>query len=286
MGTFRGPGGKAGGSWVNGNVVSCAIGGCTNRPTVLASGGWGGSGLPSALALDATRVYWTGAMPPTGLTAGGAVLSCSLGGCGSSPSVLASGVDDPTGVAVSGDSILWTEYDVGSVVSCPLTGCTAAPASVSSSQGGPTAIIADASGIYWVNYNGSLKRCASPSCTGGPTTLWVGQGTEAAITALAADNTNLYWTNGNPLATGSVFQCAKSNCAATAIALASERSSPMGIAVDATDVYWIEGGIYKCAIGGCGGNPTFVAAASGPAIAVDGAHIYASTSNEILVIDK
>lgn len=50
----------------------------------------------------------------------------------------------------------------------------------------------------------------------------------------------------------------------------------MGIAVDATDVYWVESEIYKCAIGGCGGSPTRVAPGLvvANAIALDASHIY------------
>ena len=50
----------------------------------------------------------------------------------------------------------------------------------------------------------------------------------------------------------------------------------MGIAVDATDVYWVEDQLYKCAIGGCGDTPTAVAPGRGvgSAIALDATHIY------------
>lgn len=291
-GTVTGPGGKSGYSWADGQVMRCALGGCGNKPTILASGWWYPGGLPvvtSALTIDATRVYWAGAAPTLlpGQSAGGAVLSCAIGGCGCAPTVIASGVDDPTGVSVSGSGVFWTEYDVGQIVSCPITGCVQSPASLSSSQVGPTAVLADASGIYWVDINGSLKRCGDAACAGGPTTLWAGQGTEAQTEALASDDANLYWTNGNPAGTGSVFQCAKSNCAATAVALASGRSSPMGIASDGTDVYWSESGsIYKCAVGGCGGGPSVFAAAGGPAVAVDANHVYATTTESVLVFNK
>jgi hypothetical protein len=130
-------------------------------------------------------------------------------------------------------------------------------------------------------------RCALPDCAGGPTMLWEGQGTEAQTIGLAADSANLYWTNGNPAGTGSVFQCAKPDCTQTARALATGRNSPRGIAADGTNVYWSEEGIYRCAVGGCNGAPTLVAPdAGGQAIALDSTHLYATTDQEILVMSK
>jgi hypothetical protein len=70
------------------------------------------------------------------------------------------------------------------------------------------------------------------------------------VDGLAVDATNVYWsTNG-------VDQCAINNCATTQTQLANN-GAVFGIAVDATSVYWVSfNGAMKCAIGGCGGNPT------------------------------
>ena len=270
--------------------MSCAIGGCGNKPTILASGWWQAGGIavvPAALAIDSSRVYWTGeatahVKPPSP----GVILSCAIGGCGCAPTAIASNVDDPTGVAVANDVVYLTQYSVGLVGSCSAGGCGASATNLASSQVGPTGIVVDATGLYWTNTNGGLMRCTLPDCAGGPTKLWAGQGTEAQTTGLAVDAVNLYWTNGNPGDTGSVFQCAKSNCAAAAMALASGRNSPRGIAVDGTDVYWSDDdNVYKCAIGGCNGAPTLVGA-GGPAVALDATHVYATGAGQIFVIDK
>jgi len=69
--------------------------------------------------------------------------------------------------------------------------------------------------------------------------------------------------------------CTAGRCAVT---LASDQTGD-GIAVDSANVYWtnvVAGTVMKCAIGGCGGNPTKVATGqvSPRAIAVDAANVY------------
>ena len=61
----------------------------------------------------------------------------------------------------------------------------------------------------------------------------------------------------------------------------SGRANPFAIAIDATDIYWVEqtesGAVLRCPLGGCGaGGPvTMASGQEGPAaIAVDSAAVY------------
>ncbi len=261
--------------YVGGQVMECAIGGCGNNPTILGSGWTGGEpeGMiptPSGLTIDATSVYWSAALT----SFGGDVLSCAIGGCGCQPTVRAK--VGASGLTVAAGAIYMTEYYPNLVTICPVAGCTGAAATFAVSQGGPKGITHDDTHAYWIDDYGALFGCPLGGCgDAAPSALITPTATDSA--ALAVDNTNLYWTNGDPSGLGSVQQCVKTNCAATVTTLASGRSGPLGIAVDATDVYWVEdGSVYRCTIGGCGGSPTTVAATSGQAIAVDATHIYVS----------
>ncbi len=268
-------------------VVKCAVGGCGNRPTVLATlslptpfpsaiaGGIPTS--PSALAVDATNVYWTEQT---------AVRACAIGGCGCSPTTIATGVNQPPGVAAAAGSAFWTVWAhgapyTGTVETCPITGCVGGPTILAHAQGGPLGLVSDGTDVSWVDTyanNGSLMMCPVGGCNGAPTQLWASTGvTGGNPIGVVGDATRLYWTNGGP---GSVMECQKADCPGTLITLASGRNRPSGIAVDGADVYWREDNVYKCAIGGCNGTPTLVATASidqfswDAALALDSTRVY------------
>jgi len=277
-------------SW-GAQVLRCAATGCGNRPTVLVTyppldgvGAVGGLPVaPSALAVDATNVYWTDAH---------SVRACAIGGCGCSPTSLASGLIQPPGVAAAAGRVFWTVWtsgspDTGDVGSCPVAGCAgASPTLLATAQGGAQGVAADDSDVYWLDTSagaGSVLRCPVGGCDGGPTELASDQGNPIAV---ALDATNVYWTS--PV--GSVVQCSKADCPGTIVTLASgrgadDRNGPSGIAVDSSYVYWRESNIYRCAIGGCGNAPTLVATASSSpyqwdaTLAVDATRVYWTQHN-------
>jgi hypothetical protein len=243
---------------VGAQVLECAVTGCDNRPTVLASidGAGGIPHAPSALAIDANNVYWTTST---------SVQSCGIAGCGCAPKTIASGLSQPPALTVAGGRVYWSVWANGSpftgqIESCPSGGCASAPALLAGALGGPLGLAVDTTDVYWVNTyaSGSLMECALGGCDAGPTTLWSADGGATQSTAVVVDATNLYWTNGGQ---GTVMQCAKANCASTVIALASGQANPSGIAIDPGFVYWRTSNVYRCAIGGCGNSPDLVATA-------------------------
>ena len=273
--------------YVGAQVLRCAITGCGNAPTVLASLPPSGPTpfllVPSTLTLDATKVYWAD---------GTSIRSCAKTGCDCTPTILAA-AQSTTGVAVTSSTLFFTEHDVGEVATCSIGGCPGAPTLLATSQVGPTGIALDTTDVYWTT-NSTVVRCSLGGCNGVLDTLWHGQTVvQANTTGIAVDATNVYWTNAQPFNLGSVMQCAKANCAGTLVTLAAARTEPLGIAVDGENVYWTESaGVMKCAIGGCTNSPTVLASSGSPAIALDGAHAYftqpgsTTTDGRIMMIAK
>jgi hypothetical protein len=266
LGDVEGGGGKLGNSYANGQVKKCAIAGCNNSPTILAAGlGQGGMyPPPGGITVDSENVYFA---------ANGGVLSCAISGCGCQPTIRMPAIG-ASAVTVACTGVYASEYSNDVIAFCGPGGCASTgPAMFATSVGGPLGITHDTANVYWIDINGILRGCPLGGC--GPSGAVALINPEyAGSQAIAVDAENLYWTNGNP-DVGSVQQCRKTDCAASVITLASGRNAPTGIAVDATDVYWVEGGsVYRCAIGGCGGNPATATTAGGQGIAVDATHIY------------
>lgn len=92
---------------------ACVDGGCApvtiaaNQPTV------------SAIALDATNVYWVTE------TAAGGIYQCPLGGCAGAPVPLIAGRDRPHGLTIAGGNVYWTESGTKGITRCVPATCDA-----------------------------------------------------------------------------------------------------------------------------------------------------------------
>jgi hypothetical protein len=247
---------------LGGQVMRCALAGCGNRPTPI--GGADDSWLPRSVALDDDAVYWTN---------GESVVSCPKTGCGCAPQAVLT-FDAPMEIAVHGSTVFFTDLSLTNVGSCPVTGCGTTPTILATRPVGPDGIVTDDASVYWTTGGWGVLTCGLGGCDGGPDTLWFPEFGETNTTGITVDATNVYWTN-TIVSTGSVMQCAKNDCGGTLVTLATGRNDPRGVTVDGTDVYWAEENDFvKCAIGGCGGEPTTIASTQGIAVAVDSTNVY------------
>lgn len=252
-------------------VKRCAVTGCGGTPTVLSPGGVQTGG---GFWVDAAGFFWTD-------TTLGRVVQCPLTGCGAE-TVLASGLDHPSYLALDATSVYWTiGGSSGSVWKCPRSGCVGAPTELAALQEKPVSLVVDGANLYWANITtGSVVTCPIGGC-GLPTVLGTTPGPQPYTYNIAVDATNVYWTGQN---SGVVMKCAKAGCGGTPTVLASGQQLPHGIATDGTNVYWVNrsngtansGTIQKCAVGGCAGGPTTIASGQDTPskIAVDGTKVY------------
>lgn len=210
-----------------GSVMECAIGGCSETPTPLAtmlSSPWGiaalgtdvyvgvyssspiqaipivpgtatalattSTGEPAGVAVDASNAYWVA-------PGGGTVNKCSLGGCGANSTTLASGLMFPSFIALDAGNVYWTdETSGGAVMKCAKTGCSNSPETLASG-GTPAGIFVYNGTVYWADSSptGGVFSCAAGGCNMVPTTV-VNSG---AATNVVVDSTHVYW-----IASGSI----------------------------------------------------------------------------------
>lgn len=122
-------------------------------------------------------------------------MMCAIGGCGGNPTVIASGLDSPLGLAV--DSNNQRERVLGQsgrrqrhVVRDRWVRPVPSDAGFGAKRA--TLVAVDSTDIYWTNaFAGTVMRCSLPGC-GSMTTIASGQEYGFFI---ALDATRVYWGN-------------------------------------------------------------------------------------------
>jgi hypothetical protein len=209
-------------------VMSVPLGG--GVATTFASIGASGGGITNfaPIALDDTSVYW-------GDYVGNLWKESLSGGAATN---LASG-EAPWGIAVDATNVYWNATETGLILSVPLDGGT--PTTLSSGWYSAEQIVVNATSVFWTNYVASGGTLMSVPLGGGvATTIATGQNAPNAW-FLTKDSTSLYWTGFESTTSGgSVLSVPLGGGTPTTIF--GGASEPLGVAVDATSVYWADCG--------------------------------------------
>jgi hypothetical protein len=238
---------------------------------------------PIGIAVNDAGLFWA-------TWGGDTILQLPLPLSGSAPyapNAIASAQKYPTGIAIGGSIVCWTnENSAGSVVD--IVPGAAAPLTLASSLPDPFGIATDGATIYWSNLGyptngGSVVEV--PVGGGNVTTLASGLDNPRGV---AIDATSVYWAEAGADASGDANGAMRSvpRSGGPPATLASNQLSPVAVAVDATRAYWAnagsgagssDGAILAVPLGG--GTPTTLAAgqASPAALAVDSSGVYWST---------
>jgi hypothetical protein len=242
------------------------------------------------LAVDAQYLYWAS-------TDQGTVMKCTKGGCGMSPTSLASGLtsmNTDIGIAVDPSFVYWTLGGYGdfsvvdTVTRVPIGG--GARQVLSTTMGAGTqmmgeiaygGIVVDATSTYWSGASltaGGIWKCSTGGC--GTNASLVLQSAMGGIGAVAADAANVYWVETANLLYD-VVACPKTGCGSSPTVLATGQTSTLAIVTDGANVYWVNGtvpgAILKCGVGGCGQAPTTLVSTPSwtvHAVAVDSGSAY------------
>jgi hypothetical protein len=207
----------SGGDEAQGLVLACPKAGCTPSYSTLATGQmnvWG-------VAVDSENVYWTNQGPP------GAVMKAPLGG-GAPTTLVGSG--SATSIATAGGSVVFAgDVTTGSalLMSVPVDGGPARVMFTPDSGNSVVGLTVDSSNAYFGTTDGVIGQV--PLAGGTAVTLATNQG--GGLLQMAVNSRNLYWA-----ANGNIVTVPIGGGATTT--LATGQSNPVGVAVDAANVYW------------------------------------------------
>jgi hypothetical protein len=190
------------------------------------------------LALEGDALYVSPMVPPS------EVETCTLPSCTwtvltQSPTQLGAIAADQSSFYFAATPAVFFEGGTGpSLYACPLAGCTQAQwTTVWTAQGAPTdtvtSLIATAGQLWWPFQDSVMSVACTPTgCSSGVVSI-AGQ---YGAYGMASDGESVYWANSRD---GRVMKCAVSGCGNTPVELANGQATPSVVAVDATNVYWM-----------------------------------------------
>ncbi len=191
--------------WVidtTGEVQKVALAG--GNPTTLLPAAATNQDSSYLAGVDQTGVYWTYTGTPG--QANGAILMVPLAG-GSSPVVVASGVEYPANGVVSGGYLYFSSgYSGGSCSVMKVSlggGFPASPVPLASGLTYPRGLATDGTNVYWAGGNTNNSACGpSNPCNGTLMKVGVGGGAPTLLAScqrspydVAVDSTSAYWTD-------------------------------------------------------------------------------------------
>ena len=244
---------------------------------------------PSAPTVSSGALYYVDT--PAGVTAS-AILSLNLSNVSAGPTVLVSGVSQPSTLVVYGSAILVASSSGGvgvQIDSVPIAGGTANPISSEPGEYSPGGLATDGANVYFAaRATGGGQIISTPLSGGVANSIWAGSDTGTLGAVVAANGAVYFALTTDP--NGLIYSVPTLGGLATTVV--TGLTQPSAIAVNETYVYYTNnsasGGIYRASLAPDSGIAAAqIAAVSDPAFLVLGATaVYATTDQAIVRVTQ
>lgn len=222
-------------------------------------------------AVDDTNVYWGSADDD--------IQRCKIDGCGGTGTFVTKASKGVQSIAVDATNLYWVGQDASDnstimkIAKTATNGTGTLLATSNATSMGFERIATDGAFVYWTADDGNVRRVP----VGGGTMAIVGKGTGSAL-GIALDDQNVYWTIYDQT-NGTINQAKKDGSSPNmGSVIAASQPLPLGLTVDATNVYWVNGGpglggtdgsVMTCTLGSCTPKTLATKQLAPVAIAVD-----------------
>lgn len=230
---------------------------------------------PTAMAVDATHVYWINAGP----SLAGEVRSCPRAGCGGQAAKLIASISAgafdrtfgsellPLDMVIRNGRVFWAENATGAIRSAPVDGGSVTTY-LENDLFWPVAVAVDNDSIYFTGDNGPTAIRSVPldgsGLDGGPAVKVVAETPSRPLGIVLTAGGVLYWSVPRVGSVGDgVIQAAPKTGTPgggpPVGALAIDQIEPTSLLVDAKNIYWVQGGsdttatgmVVTCPLTGC-----------------------------------
>jgi hypothetical protein len=244
----------------------------TTKPFVTPSGQ---NFLPTRIAVSSAGVFWI-EISSVDLT--GRIMRAALDGTG--VTMVADGEHCAVDIAADDTQVFWVRCD-GAVMSAPAGGGASTTLVAATNGDIPLAMALSSDRVFWLLSNNIQRVSKTPGSAPGPTVLAL---TTGAKSQLAADENNVYWTDGSSTL---FYRINADSVAIPGHTLAGAQTLWEGrIAVDSANVYWVTGDTSVRSAPINGGNVTTIATDSPggdnpQGVAVGGGFVYWNGTSHI-----
>ena len=239
------------------HVMRCALPGCFDGPTLVASG----NGEVTDVHVDGTHVYFGDRGSGVG-----SVRKCALPDCAGGPVDMSVGLGSPDHLALTNLAVYWGDTLANQIAYCALSRVAIPPVVLSLGEASTVDLVLGNEQVLWsvaatTPGTGAIRGCYLPDCPGA--TLPVVEGLDDPG-RLASNGTSVFWADQGT----TISSCSLPDCASGPLPVREGLAALSAMAIHGSRLYYLAGGVHVCDLPDCTLPAKIADAPSSPGVLV------------------